>query len=407
MDNFESRLAQATDAAVPARDLLGALAMVVDDKGQVLYRHAAGRQWLSDIINDDAPLLDADSTVTLGSAGKIVTHIAALQLVERGLLALDAPVDDHLPELRVCNVLAGMDNDGQTPTPQMRAPCRPITLRHLLLHTSGLADHETVDKRFGAGTADQVMAGLVDDSAHAIAQRFAIPLLFHPGEGFAYGYSIHWTQLLVTRASRSASFLAHVQASIFDPLGMASSSYAPRQVDDVWQRRLRMVERKTDTDGMSILVEADDFSQGLTCSMSDVGALLSALLSSSPVLLKTKEHYDLLLTGQFLVGSASLSELRNDSDNYGFVTGKASGHDGAALAVNWSAGGLVVGDEALPVSSMPPGTVTWEGMPNVLWAVNREKKRAAFFATQLVPVGDAKANTLALSFMHDVWSTFG
>lgn len=398
MDKFEQWLAQAADPAT--RDLLGALAIVVDDQGNTLYRHAAGRQSL----DANAPPLDADSTVSLGSAGKFITHIAALQLVERGVLALDAPVYEHLPELAVCKVMTGAGKG------QLRAPARSITLRHLLLHASGLSEHEAVDKRFGAGAADRAMEGLVgQEDTHIIAQRFTIPLLFDPGEGFAYGYSIHWTQLLVTRASGAATFMEHVQTHIFDPLGMAASSYTPRKLDDVWQRRLHMVERTAAKDGTTTLVEGDSYTQGLTCSVPDVGAVLSALLASSPVLLKMKEHYDLLLTGQFAPGGASLADLRAESDNYGFVTGKASGQESesAPPAVNWSAGGLVVEDEALPVSALPPGTVTWEGMPNVVWAVNREKKRAAFFATQLVPVGDAKANALALAFMKDAWSIFG
>lgn len=48
---------------------------------------------------------------------------------------------------------------------------------------------------------------------------------------------------------------------------------------------------------------------------------------------------------------------------------------------------------------MPAGTVTWEGMPNVLWAANREKGLAMFFATQVIPVGDEKANGFATAFI--------
>ncbi|CAK7216640.1 hypothetical protein SCUCBS95973_002875 [Sporothrix curviconia] len=414
MDGFERRLAQATsDTATGLRTgLVGAIAIVVDDQGRTLYWHAAGRQSLT----ADAPPLDRDSTVSLGSAGKVVTHIAALQLVEQGRVALDEPVDKHLPELGACKVATanGSDADGSDDGSagyRLREPASPITLRHLLLHASGLSEHDTVDRRFGTGTAAKAAKDSVDTAnadAHPIAQRFSIPLLFDPGQGHAYGYSIHWTQLLVARASGAPSFAQYVQQHIFGPLGMATSSYTPWQADAaVWQRRLHMVERG-EKDGGAALLDAEDAQQGLMCSVSDVGRLLSALLASSPVLLRDAAHYDLLWTAQFAADGAALRDVRADMDNYGFVTGRANG---ATLlsqpAVNWSAGGLVVeGSEELPVSGLPPGTVTWEGMPNVLWAMNRERKRAAFFATQLIPVGDPEANGLALVFMKDAWRAF-
>ncbi|KAL1892999.1 hypothetical protein Sste5346_006679 [Sporothrix stenoceras] len=446
MDNFERQLAKATDPAT--RELVGALAIVVDDEGKVLYQHAAGRQSLA----EDAPPLDPDSTVSLGSAGKIITHIAALQLVERGVLNLDESVIKYLPELGRCLLMTGFDEDDLR-TPLFRRPASPITLRHLLLHTSGLSDHDAVDARFGWDAADRATAGVFDHDAHPIAQRFAIPLIFDPGEGFAYGYSIHWTQLLVTRVCEGNSFVKHVQDNIFDPLGMASSSYVPRKAEDLWARRLQMVERRSkreiqraeaeakarvesaaaaadggekikrnswgnpigdaveeeeeEAEEGTVLVDAEDQQQGLMCSMSDMGRFLSALLSSSPLLLKDKASYDLLLAGQFAPGSTTLKDLRGEQDNYKFVTGATYSRKEPPPAVNWSMGGLVVEDEPLPVSALPPGTVTWEGMPNVMWAVNREKKRAAFFATQLVPVGDLEANNAALSFIHDAWTTFG
>ena len=55
---------------------------------------------------------------------------------------------------------------------------------------------------------------------------------------------------------------------------------------------------------------------------------------------------------------------------------------------------------------MPKGTVTWEGMPNVLWAINTEKKLGMFFGIQLVPVRDKIANGLALLFMRNAWNKF-
>jgi hypothetical protein len=139
--------------------------------------------------------------------------------------------------------------------------------------------------------------------------------------------------------------------------------------------------------------------------MSDMAVILSDLISPSPKLLLKQEHIDLLFTGQFAPSSAALRDLRGNHENYAFCAGKP-GSERSPPVVNWSAGGLVAEGE-LPLSEMPKGTVTWEGMLNVLWAMNREKRLAVFFATQLIPVGDEKANELAVMFMRDAWNAFG
>lgn len=350
-------------------------------------------------MDNDAPPLDPNSTIVLASAGKFITHIAALQLVERGKIGLDEPVYDHIPELQDLPLVtrSGVPGDQSL---SLRRPANDVTLRHLLFHTSGLSDPEVplVGEYL---TSDTVKKPRVADDADPIVKHFSIPLIFEPGEGFAYGHSIHWTQLLVKRLSDGGNFVKHIQEHIFAPLSMTSSTYIPRASANIWDRRLRMVERDGDD-----LIPADDASQGLTCSMSDIGTILSDLVSPAPKLLREERHIDLLLAGQFTPSSASMNDLRGNHENYGFCAGIPQAGSDAPL-VNWSAAGLVVEDEELPLSRMPKGTVTWEGMPNVLWAMNREKGLGMFFATQLLPVGDKYANELALEFMSGAWSKFG
>jgi hypothetical protein len=75
----------------------------------------------------------------------------------------------------------------------------------------------------------------------------------------------------------------------------------------------------------------------------------------------------------------------------------------ADLAVNYSLASLPIEDE-LPLSPMPSGTVTWNGMPNVIWAMNKEKGIGMVFATQLLPVDDAKTMDLAMEYFRDAWA---
>ncbi|KAF2429119.1 hypothetical protein EJ08DRAFT_591378, partial [Tothia fuscella] len=224
---------------------------------------------------------------------------------------------------------------------------------------------------------------------------FSIPLVFEPGEGFSYCYSIHWTQLLVARLT--GDFVKYVHGNVFSPLQMASSSYRPRDIPEIWDRRLRMVERKGNK-----LVHIEEASPRLACSMLDMGTILGDLILPSPRLLR-EEHIDLLFAGQFAPSSQALRDLRPLDGNYAFCAGKTD--SGGPPSVNWSAGGLVV-EEELALCGIPKGLVVWKGMPNILWAMNRVKGLAMVFATQLIPVGDNVANELDLAFMRDAWNVF-
>src|SRR6202020_78698 len=93
--------------------------------GETLYSHAAGQQTL-----DAGSLpLGLETTVFLGSAGKFITHIAALQLVDQGIASLDEPVYKHLPELSKLPIIsASLREPGYILHPQTK----PVTLRQML-----------------------------------------------------------------------------------------------------------------------------------------------------------------------------------------------------------------------------------------------------------------------------------
>lgn len=74
--------------------------------------------------------------------------------------------------------------------------------------------------------------------------------------------------------------------------------------------------------------------------------------------------------------------------------------------VNHSLAALVVEGE-LPLSHMPAGTVTWNGMPNLIWAMHKEKGLGIIFATQLLPVDDEKTVDQAITLIREAWNKFG
>ena len=125
---LQDRIDAALSAAVQAGQVPGVAAMVTD-LHHTRYQGAFGVRTLG-----QPQAMDLDTVGWIASMTKAITAAAAMQLVERGLLELDAPALRWLPELASVPVLEGFDAQGR---PITRAPRRPVTLRHLLTHTAG------------------------------------------------------------------------------------------------------------------------------------------------------------------------------------------------------------------------------------------------------------------------------
>lgn len=321
----------------------------------------------------------------MASAGNFITHIAALQLVETGSVKLDESVAVVLPELADLPIIDYQIDDPTTFI--LRSRQADITLRQMLTHSSGIPSSEhpliqiwqkaTPRKSWPEGT-------------HFHVECLYMPLIFEPGQGWHFGHSVHWLQLLIERVS-GLEFMDYIQQHVFRPLGMKSSCYVPRE--DITNMLLQAVQRQDD----GILAPAPPRAlSGLTCSISDVVRILGELVSSSPALLPSN-LMALLFEPAFSLQGNALGMLRANTDDYVAPAGLA--RDQRSPPVNFSCGGLVVVDE-LPFSKFQPGTVTWNGSPNVVWAVDREKGLVTFFATQLLPTDDPEVVSIMMEFFQ-------
>src|SRR5260221_14249774 len=116
------RIDAALRQAVASGDVPGVVAMAASGEGVV----CAGAFVVRDLAAGTA--MTGDTVFRIASMTKMVTAIGALQLVEQGRLALDAPVPDIDPTLSAPRVLEGFDAAG---APRLRPARRPITLRPL------------------------------------------------------------------------------------------------------------------------------------------------------------------------------------------------------------------------------------------------------------------------------------
>ena len=196
--------------AVHAHDVPGVVAMAATDQG-VMYEGAFGTRELG----KDAAMTP-DTVVWIASMTKAVTSAAAMQLVERGQLQLDSPAADVVPELAQAQVLTGFDASG---TPQLRAPKRAMTLKHLLTHTAGFSY-----EMFSADIVKYQTATGTPGITTCENAALTTPLLCDPGERWEYGINIDWVGKIVEAVSgqRLGDYLQH---NLFAPLEMHSTSF--------------------------------------------------------------------------------------------------------------------------------------------------------------------------------------
>ena len=157
-------------------------------------------------------VMTRESLFQIASMTKAITSVAAMQLVERGVLALDAPIGNILPELSEPSILTGFDAQG---APQTQPAETAITLRYLLTHTSGL----------GYSFASADMAKAQGDVQPGTKASLMAPLMFEPGTDWLYGVGTDWVGLAVEAAS-GQSLGEFMTENIFGPLKMNDTGFA-------------------------------------------------------------------------------------------------------------------------------------------------------------------------------------
>ena len=192
------------DGAVPN------VVAIAADRDGIIYEGAAGPRTVG-----EAEPISADSEFRLASMTKMVATVVALQLVELGVLDLDAPVAKYCPEFDEVKVLTGFDGD----VPRLRDPVSRATVKHLVTHTSGLGywllSDALVRWEQVTGTPN-VMAG-----SNAI---FGAPLLADPGTRFTYGINTDWLGRVIEAVSGLTLDVA-VKQGVTGPLGMDQTTF--------------------------------------------------------------------------------------------------------------------------------------------------------------------------------------
>jgi methyl acetate hydrolase len=200
----KAALSRLLSSAVSRGDSPGVVALIAG-RDRVLYQGAAGK---FDVAHDTA--MPVDAIFAIASMTKPVTSVAIMRLVEEGKLKLDDPVSKYLAgfdNLRVITTFNEKDATYET-----RPAKRPMTIRHLLTNTSGLA------------------YGFCNPIEHRLTEKtkkepWELPLMNDPGDKWNYSPSTAVLGMIIEKLS-GESLEAYYHQHIFEPLGMVDTSYA-------------------------------------------------------------------------------------------------------------------------------------------------------------------------------------
>ncbi|HZP70818.1 MAG TPA: serine hydrolase domain-containing protein [Pseudolabrys sp.] len=316
--------------------------------------------------------LRIDHIFRVFSNTKLVTSCAVLLLFEEGRFRLDDPVERFIPQLADRHVL----RPGAASLRQTEPAAGPITIRHLLTHSSGLSygllDPGTLI--FRAYNERKVL-----DPATTLAQMIdvlaGLPLTFHPGTAWEYSVATDVLARLVEVVS-GQRFDAFIQSRILGPLGMADTGfvvpdrnrlvayYAGADPADPMRPGLVRMDNVPYPDAYLRPVPRLSGGGGLVSTLPDMVALVRSLLPGGPTLLRP-DTIKLMMTNHLppdvWIRFATFGELRG------------RGHG--------LAGALIVEPSA---SDHPDakGEFFWGGRAGTQWWISPETQTAGVIMVQ-------------------------
>jgi len=381
-----SRIDTMLQAATHAGEVPGVVALATTGDGTI-YEGSFGRRRLH-----DGPAMTRDTVFRVASMVKLMTSVAALQLVEQNRLSLDAPVPEIDPAVGSPKVLEGFDAKG---LPLLRPATRPITLRRLLTHTAGFT------YRLWDAKAVQYAASInqLTPAQKILAARS--PLMFDPGERWQYGTSIDWVGRIVEFVSGDPLDV-YFRKHIFDPLGMKDTTFiiSPRQQE----REASVHRRKADGSLAAQPMEPRSTKQtfsgggGIYSTGPDYLALIRTLLRGGSLdgtrILRPET---VALMGENQIGKIDVGVLKTTAPALSNDVDLCPG-----ISLKWGFGHMI---NMQPIAhGRSAGSLTWGGLFNTYYWIDPGKRVAAVFMTQVLPFADHRALHLYRQFEREIYA---
>ena len=362
-------------------EIAGAVTLVARH-GKVVHFDAQGSRYKE----ANAPM-QKDTIFSLMSMTKPIVSTALMMLFEEGRFMLDDPIANWLPSYANKQVLDSVSG-------RRVATERPITIRHVLTHTSGLslappngggpqADGDAAAVEGAALAAAQLAQQSAQAAtaaagrerpktvADAIERAAAYPLAFQPGERWQYGSSTDFVAVLVEKMS-GMTIDQFLRERIFQPLGMTDTYYnIPREKVD----RVAAVYRP-DRDGHITLLRKPEFHEPTTYfpGVAGLNGTAADYFRFCQMLLNGGEFEGQRLLGRMTVnlmfanhiGSGKPVYIRGDG--YGFGLGAG-----------------VLTDPGKSPDALSIGTWSWGGADGTLFYIDPQEDIVALLMVQLNP----------------------
>jgi CubicO group peptidase (beta-lactamase class C family) len=362
--------------------------------GKEIYSKIAG----SDSVAKDASPLREDAVFKYASATKLMTSIALLQCVDKGLIGLDEPLTKIVPELGQ-EILKKSDGASGIVTESSK---NKITARHLLTHTSGLA-YWFLNPLLMAWK--KTPEGQKFANSTRIDEKCNNPLIYEPGEGWSYGVSLDWAGVVVRRLHGGISLEDYMIENIWKPVGLSAPfpTFCISRDPPYKARLMQGAERGPDGSlkpyefWQGDNAADQDGGHGLSGTAKDWLAVLADLVSDSPKLLKP-ETVAMMFQPQIEKDSPAMPMLLQLRPAWELVAGPVPDS-----AVNHGLGGLLV-TEDVPELGQPKNMLAWGGAANTVWFASKEHGVAGFFSTQLHRFADPAVKELVNAWKEDFWS---
>ena len=341
-----------------------AVAAMLSGLDKPLYSGAFG------VRDSSGTRVAVDSIFSIASMTKAITTVAALQLVERDEIGLDDPVGKVLRELARIQVVTGFNSMGE---PILRPSKTPITLRHLLTHTSGLCYSRW------------------DSTAFRYAEKEGRPeaLMFDPGTRWQYGTGIDWAGRLVERLS-GMTLEEYFQVNILRRLDMVDTSFlvpdskferlvtgSPRQPGG----KLKELERKPPT-----VPKSFNGGGGLYSTVADYTKFMQMILGNGRGIntqrILEPKTVELLKTNQ--IGSLTAGKMKSFAPETSADVDIQPGH-----TEKWSLGFLLNTDAYDHGRSA--GSMAWAGLFNTFYWIDPVKNVCGVLMMQFLPFVDKEA----------------
>ncbi len=353
-------------------------------RGEIALTHCSGHSAMGDEA-EQGHVLTPQSIFRIYSMTKPVTSLLFMQLVERGMVALEDKVKDYIPSFSDPQVWVSGTTSAYTTKPAER----DITLLDLITHQAGLSYDFLGEHPIDAIYRRKQLSGSrrsTTSLAEFCDQLAALPLLFSPGTAWNYSFALDIIGRVIEIVT-TTSLDRVMQEMIFDPLGMKDTGFSLRGADvsrlthcyhlNPKSQKIRMVDGAENSDCLDtpLLIGGGG---GLVSTLGDYYRFCQMFRQGG-------ELDGVRIISADEIAKMQVNQLYNAGDLAGYATGAFS--ENGASGNGFGIGGSIVLDPSKTENRSSKGNFSWGGLANTYFWIDPTQDMIVIFMTQIIPSG--------------------